>query len=140
MELAEPDARARFAAAAVAHLATVDERGQPHVVATTFAVDGDRSVLAVDRKPKRTQNLKRVRNIRRNPKVALLVDHYEDDWARLWWVRADGTARVLEAHADRQAPVRLLRDKYGQYRDDPPDGPVIEVAVSRWTGWSAAGG
>jgi PPOX class probable F420-dependent enzyme len=138
VELAERDARDRFASVAVAHLATADEHGQPHVVVTTFAVEGDRIVMAVDHKPKRTQNLKRLRNILHNPKVAVLVDHYDNDWTRLWWVRADGTARILEDHADRQAPVHMLQDKYGQYQASPPDGPVIEITVSRWIGWSGA--
>ena len=139
MDLAEHDARARFAAATVAHLATADEHDQPHVVVTTFAIEGDRIVMAVDHKPKRTQNLKRLRNILHNPKVAVLVDHYEDDWTRLWWVRADGAARVLEDQADRQEPVRMLQDKYGQYQANTPDGPVIEITVTRWTGWSGEG-
>src|SRR4029078_10792686 len=90
-------ARERLASVPVVHLATTDEDGRPHLVGTTFAVEGDHVYTAVDPKPKRTRDLKRLRNIRANPRVAVLADHYEDDWSRLWWVRADGVARILDA-------------------------------------------
>jgi PPOX class probable F420-dependent enzyme len=92
-----PDqARQRFAAAGVARLATADAAGRPHIVPVTFAVDGDVVYSAVDAKPKRSTALKRLANVAANPAVALLVDHYADDWNELWWVRAYGTGRVVD--------------------------------------------
>jgi PPOX class probable F420-dependent enzyme len=120
--------RERFAAARVARLATAG----PHVVPICFALDGETIWSAVDAKPKRTRALKRLDNIARDPRVSVLVDHYEEDWSRLWWARADGTATV---HDD--GPVELLRARYEQYAASPPAGPFIAIAVERWTGWSA---
>lgn len=136
MNLSEQEARDRLSSARVARLATVGADGRPHIVAFTFAVVDDRILHAVDHKPKRTTDLRRMRNIRENPHVSVLADHYDDqDWGRLWWVRADGEARVVEDEG-RAEPVRLLGEKYRQYRDHPPAGPVIEVRVRRWTGWA----
>jgi len=137
VNLSEDEARERLALARVARLATVGEDGQPHIVPLTFAAVGDRILHAVDHKPKRTTDLRRLRNIRENPRVSVLVDHYDDDeWARLWWVRADGEARVIEDEEGRAEPVRLLREKYRQYREQEPAGPVVEVRVTRWSGWA----
>ena len=95
--MSEDEARLRFAAARVARLATADAEGVPHVVPVVFAVDRDTIVVAVDHKPKRTTALKRLANVRANPRVALLADHYaDDDWDALWWVRADGAGTVHE--------------------------------------------
>jgi PPOX class probable F420-dependent enzyme len=138
MRLTEQIARERLASVPAVHLATTDEAGRPHIVVTTFAVDGDRLYTAVDAKPKRTRDLRRLRNIRANPHVAVLADHYEDDWTRLWWVRADATAEILEGAAMAR-PIALLRERYPQYRDAPPEGPVIAIAVERWTGWAYEG-
>jgi PPOX class probable F420-dependent enzyme len=136
MDLSEPEARERLARARVARLATASADGRPHVVPCTFAAVGDRIVHAVDHKPKRTTDLRRLRNIRDNPHVSVLVDRYEDDWERLWWVRADGEARIVVAEEERAGPIRLLREKYPQYRERPPAGPVIEIRVTRWSGWA----
>ena len=130
------ESRARFSRARIARLATVGEDGRPHLVAFVFATQGDRIVHAVDHKPKRTTALKRIANIRTNPRVSVLVDHYSERWDDLWWVRADGTGRILEDEEDRAEPVRLLVEKYEQYRGRPPAGPVIAIDVTRWTGWS----
>ncbi|MFI0775087.1 TIGR03668 family PPOX class F420-dependent oxidoreductase [Streptomyces sp. NPDC021212] len=153
MRLETPEARRRFARARVLRLATTDEAGRPHLVPATFALttpdgadgadgaDGmDTVVTAVDHKPKRHQDLKRLRNIHTNPAVSLLVDHYDEDWRQLWWVRADGRARIVpaEAAAERADPVRRLVDKYPQYADRPPRGPVIAIEVTRWSGWAFA--
>lgn len=146
MKLDPEEARRRFTAAPVARLATVgdarerDGSGlvQPHVVPVTFAVDGDRIVTAVDAKPKTSRRLKRLRNIRAYPRVSVLADHYEADWDALWWVRADGGAEILESEPDRARPLRLLADKYPQYGEAVPDGPVIVITVQRWIGWAAA--
>jgi PPOX class probable F420-dependent enzyme len=130
------DARARFAAARVARLATADAAGRPHLVPVCFAVDGDTVYSVVDEvKPKATPRLRRLRNVAENPAVSLLVDHYDDDWSALWWVRADGRARVLEAAPD---AIALLASRYEQYRAEPPRGPVLAVDVERWRGWSAS--
>jgi PPOX class probable F420-dependent enzyme len=134
------EARARFAAKRVARLATADFSGQPHLVAICFALAGDVAYTAIDHKPKATMNLRRLRNIMMNSRVSLLADHYEDDdWARLWWVRADGSARQLDAgEPEHERAVELLVERYRQYREQPPAGPVIAVDVERWVGWAAA--
>ncbi len=136
MRLTEEEARARFGAAPVARLATAGKDGQPHLVPVTFAVGGDLIYTAVDHKPKTTVNLRRLRNITDNPQVCLLADHYVEDWDELWWVRADGRARVIDGAAAMRHPLDLLAERYEQYRRARPSGPVIVVEVIRWTGWS----
>lgn len=131
------DARRRFAAARVARLATVSGDGRPHLVPVVFAVEEDTVLMAVDAKPKRHRGLKRLRNIDDNPAVSLLVDRYDDDWDALWWVRADGTATVTAAEPVLVRVRDALGARYPQERDEPPEGPAITVAVTRWTGWSA---
>jgi PPOX class probable F420-dependent enzyme len=133
-------ARERFAAARVARLATADTAARPHLVPVVFAVAGDTVYSAVDAKPKRTTRLRRLANARVNPRVALLADHYDDtDWTALWWVRADGAARVLDpGDAEARRAVSLLAARYAQYRDAAPEGPVLAVDVDRWSGWRAA--
>ncbi|WP_405060219.1 TIGR03668 family PPOX class F420-dependent oxidoreductase [Kribbella sp. NBC_01505] len=146
MKFSSVDCRARFVAARVARLATVGADGVPHLVPVTFAVAvaADEVVIAIDQKPKSTVDLRRLRNIAANPSVALLVDSYDEDWTQLWWVRADGTATVLDAppsvatSASHSSAVELLVAKYPQYAADPPRGPVIVVRVNRWSGWSFA--
>jgi PPOX class probable F420-dependent enzyme len=130
--------RERVRDARVGRLATVGSDGRPHLVPVCFALEGDVLYSAVDEKPKRSKRLKRLENIRVRPDVTVLVDHYEEDWTRLWWVRLDGTARVLDEGAERKHALALLREKYGQYRAEPPTGPVIVVHVDRWRGWSSA--
>ena len=114
--------------------------GGPHIVPVTFAVDGDVIYSAVDAKPKTTTRLARLRNIAAEPRVAVLADHYEPDWDRLWWVRADGAATLLAGAAEMAAPLALLAARYPQYRAPPPGGPVIRIQVERWTGWAASPG
>jgi PPOX class probable F420-dependent enzyme len=76
-----------------------------------------------------------------NPQVALLVDHYDDDWSALWWVRAEGTGRVLgTGTTGAEDAIDRLAARYEQYRTQRPAGPVLEVEVLRWSGWSATGG
>jgi PPOX class probable F420-dependent enzyme len=131
------EARRRFASARLAHLATADADGRPHLVPIVFAVDGDVVYSAVDHKPKRTTALRRLANIAENPSVALLVDYYDDDWSRLWWARADGTGRLVAPGSDEQRrAVCQLVSRYGAYADRPPAGPVLAVDVSRWSGWT----
>ena len=133
------EARALFALAPVARLATVDAEGGPHLVPITFALDGDVVITAVDHKPKRTTRLQRLANIEANPRVAVLADQYEDDWSRLWWVRADGLARVIErGDEEHDRAVERLAARYPQYAERVPDGPAIEIRISRWSGWRSA--
>ena len=129
----------RFAAARVARLATVDATGAPHVVPVTFALDAGRIVTVVDGKPKSSHRLKRLANIAADPRVSLLVDHYDDDdWSALWWVRVDGRAHVTADGPEHEAGIRALRAKYPPYRDGVrTDGPLIVVAVERVSTWSA---
>jgi PPOX class probable F420-dependent enzyme len=134
----EREMRERFANARVARLATVDTDGQPHLVPCCFALIGDRVVSVVDAKPKRTQDLRRLANIRAQPRVSVLVDEYDEDWARLWWVRGDGAARVVVGGPEREQALDVLRAKYPQYQEQPPEGPVVEVTVDDWRGWSAS--
>jgi PPOX class probable F420-dependent enzyme len=131
------DARRRFAAARVARLATVSGDGQPHLVPVVFAVEGDTVLIAVDAKPKRHRDLRRLRNIAENAAVSLLVDHYDDDWDALWWVRADGTATVTDDEPALARAREALGARYAQHRAEPPAGPAITVEVTRWSGWSA---
>jgi PPOX class probable F420-dependent enzyme len=137
VRLPEGDARARFATVPVARLGTADAQGRPHVVVVTFAVEGDAIYTAVDQKPKSGVNLKRLRNVGENPQVTMLADHYSDDWETLWWVRADGRAAILADQRQMAAPLRLLANRYPQYRQAPPNGPVLAVTVERWSGWAA---
>jgi PPOX class probable F420-dependent enzyme len=138
VRLPEGEARARFAAEPVARLGTADAQGRPHIVVVTFAVEGDMIYTAVDQKPKSSTELKRMRNIGENPRVTLLADHYSDDWDLLWWVRADGRAEILADQRQMGAPLKLLANRYWQYRQAPPTGPVIAVSVERWSGWTPA--
>ena len=129
----------RLETAEVGRLATTGSGGRPHIVPLTFAVEGETVYFAVDAKPKRTANLQRLKNIAANPAVALLVDHYESDWTRLWWVRADGRARVVDDLAAAERAIDLLQRKYAQYAVARPQGPVVEIVIERLTGWAATG-
>jgi PPOX class probable F420-dependent enzyme len=123
--------------ARVGRLATLDAEARPHLVPICFALEGDMLYSAVDEKPKRSRRLKRLENIRRHPHVSVLVDRYEEDWSRLWWVRLDGTASVLEEGPEREHGLALLQAKYEQYRAEPPTGAVIAVRLERWRGWAS---
>jgi PPOX class probable F420-dependent enzyme len=140
----EFDPKVTFSRSPIARLATVTPDGRPHLVPVVFAVDGDSRgdhdvvYTAVDAKPKTTRRLRRLANIEGNPHVSLLVDHYADDWTRLWWVRADGVAAIHSGGDAMDTGCRLLRAKYVQYQSVPLNGPVIAVTVHRWSSWHAA--
>jgi len=134
------EARARFVEARVAVLGSIGPTGAPHLVPVVFAMDGERIHLAVDSKPKRGGELARVANLRRDPRCALLVHAYDEDWTRLWWARADGRATVVEDVPALERTVALLRDRYPQYSAGTRvTAPAIVVDVVRWSGWSADG-
>ena len=130
--------RERVGNARVGRLATVSPDGRPHLVPLCFALDGEVLYSAVDEKRKRSRRLQRLENIRSRPQVAVIVDHYDEDWTRLWWVRLDGTASVLDPGSEWEHALDLLRAKYEQYRAEPPRGPVIAVGVERWRGWASS--
>jgi PPOX class probable F420-dependent enzyme len=129
--------RRLVADARVARLATVGPDGAPHLVPLCFALDGEVVYWAVDHKPKRSTRLRRVDNLRADPRCSLLVDHYDEDWTRLWWVRLDARARVVDDVAERARALALLAAKYPQYQVTPPRGALLAVRVERWLGWSA---
>jgi PPOX class probable F420-dependent enzyme len=133
----EARCRAHLAAARVGRLATVRPDGGPHVVVCCFAVASDRVWTAIDDKPKSGARLQRLENLRANPRASLLVDHYEEDWDRLWWVRVDGAAAVLESGNEEERAIAALTARYPQYARARPPGPVIAIAIERIAGWSA---
>ena len=121
--------------ARVARLATIRPDGSPRVVPICFALEGDRLYTAVDEKPKRTRQLARLADIERDPRVEVVIDHYDDDWTQLWWVRLRGRASVIER--DGRA-LELLSAKYPQYRERPPQGPFVLVEIEERTEWPAS--
>ena len=135
MRLTAEASRDRFQQQRVARLATVSADSTPHLVPVTFAVLGSRIVFVVDDKPKSTTRLRRLDNIVTHPGVCLLADVYDDDWSRLWWVRADGMASVLEQD---DAAIDALAARYPAYRQRRPRGPVVSIEVAVWTGWAAS--
>ncbi len=126
---------ARVEAARVAQLATVTPEGRPHIVPCCFLRTGDTIWSAVDAKPKTTLALRRLENLRVHPAVSLLVDHYEEDWDRLWWIRLDGEAQVLAEAAARNQAIDALAAKYSQYVERRPPGAVIAVTITGWRAW-----
>jgi PPOX class probable F420-dependent enzyme len=137
MGMDDAELRRRVASARVARLATIEDDGRAHLVPICFAVEGDLLVNAVDGKPKRSPDLRRLRNLRARPWATVLVDHYEEDWSRLWWARLRGPAEVLGDGDESRRALALLIAKYPQYQRDPPAGPVIAMRLAEWRGWSA---
>jgi PPOX class probable F420-dependent enzyme len=128
-------ARRRLDEATVGRLATVTRQGRPHVVPCCFALQGETIYSGVDAKPKSTLALRRLDNLWVNPAATLLVDHYEDDWSALWWVRVDGRGRIVADAAERRQARMLLKGKYPQYREVAIPGEVIALDVERITSW-----
>jgi PPOX class probable F420-dependent enzyme len=127
----------RLVAARVARLATIDPDGKPHLVPIVFALEGDTLYSTVDRKPKRSPRLRRIENARARPDVTVLVDRYDDDWSRLWWIRLRGRARVLDGGDEHDRALELLSEKYDQYRAEPPDGPVLAIDIVETREWAS---
>jgi PPOX class probable F420-dependent enzyme len=127
--------RRRVSDARVGRIATVTSEGRPHVVPFVFALDGDTLYSSVDAKPKRSPQLKRIRNIRANPAVEVVVDDYREPWPGLWWVRLQGRGEVLEDGPERERGLALLVEKYPDYSDSPPQDAVVAVRIERWQGW-----
>ena len=133
--MADFDPGARFGHALIARLATATPDGRPHLVPVVFALHDGVVYTAVDTKPKTTQRLRRLANIEHNPQVSLLVDHYDEDWTQLWWVRADGIATIHHDGSTLLTGRELLRAKYAQYQSFSLPGPVVAVAVRHWSSW-----
>lgn len=138
--------------ARVARLATVDAEGRPHLVPVCFVLiggedsgrpgddgseNGDRVHIAVDHKPKRGTELRRTANLRATGHACLLVDHYDEDWSQLWWVRLDGHGQQSSDLDEVSRALDALAAKYPQYRERRPDGPVLTVEVTGYRGWIA---
>jgi PPOX class probable F420-dependent enzyme len=136
----EREAWERLRPARVGHLATVNPDGSPHVVPFVFAVADHTIYWAVDAKPKRARQLKRLSNIRSNPHVEMVVDGYGEDWRSLWWIRARGVARILEPGNEWDRALTLLAEKYEQYETGPPPGPVVAIDVTHVVDWEASAG
>ena len=127
----------RVLSARVGRLATLDPDGSPHLVPVVFVIHGETLYTAVDGKPKRSRRLRRIENARERPAVSVLVDHYDDDWSTLWWVRLDGRARVLDSGDEAELALRLLIAKYEQYQHERPGVPVLALDIRDWSGWQA---
>jgi PPOX class probable F420-dependent enzyme len=125
----------RVGDARVGRLGTVTLEGRPHLVPVCFALVDDIAYAAVDAKPKSTLALRRLRNIEETPATCLLVDHYDENWADLWWVRLDGSARVVGPGPEGERARDALRSKYPQYETVAIPGPVIALEISEWTAW-----
>ena len=131
--------RAKLETARVARLATLDAKRRPHLVPICFACDGNVVYSAIDRKPKRVapNRLARLKNIQKTPQVALLVDHYNEDWTRLWYVLVRGEAELVSAPAERKRAIQCLRAKYPQYSPEmlEDDAPLLRITPQRITAW-----
>lgn len=123
----------------MARLATVGADGRPHLVAVSFVLLGDVVYHAVDEKPKRHRQLRRLENIRATGHACLLIDEYDEDWSKLWWIRLDGHGRLVDDPAEEDRALAALAAKYPQYVERPPAGPVVAVRVTAWSAWSAEG-
>ena len=128
----------RVNSAEVARLATINSDGTAHLVPIVFAIRNETLYTAVDAKPKRSRRLRRIENARVRPDVTVLADHYEADWSRLWWVRLEGRARVLDAGEEATLALRLLMERYEQYQREPPGLPVLAIDIREWRGWESA--
>lgn len=137
MRLSPEEIHQRLSDARSATLGTTDGAGRAHLVPIVFAHRDGVIYTAIDAKPKSTLRLRRIRNIEINPQVSVLVDHYEDDWDRLWWIRLDWVARIVSDGPLRETALEILTERYPVYADQPPPGPAIAITVERIRSWSA---
>jgi PPOX class probable F420-dependent enzyme len=128
-------ARQRVRDARVGRLGTVTGDGRPHLVPVCFVLLDEIAYTAVDAKPKSTRQLRRLQNIEATPATCLLVDHYDEDWTQLWWVRLDGSARVVASAPEAAHATDALTTKYSQYDSVAIPGPVIALEIATWTTW-----
>lgn len=119
------------------YLATAGADGAPHLVPVCFTWAGDVIWTAIDGKPKESTDLQRLRDIAVNAKVAFTVDRWDEDWSRLSWLQARGSATVLDGGEEVEKALTALKEKYPQYRETPVEGPVIRIDVEGWIGWAA---
>lgn len=131
------EVRDRLASKPTGHLATVTPEHHPHVVVVTYAVVDNTIVTAIDHKPKSTRKLKRLSNLENDPRASFLVDHYDDDWERLWWIRVDGPASIHHDGTTAEQAIDALQDRYVQYRHRPPEGPVIALSIEAINWWAS---
>jgi PPOX class probable F420-dependent enzyme len=131
----DAEALQRLAAARVGRFASITPDGRPHVVVVTFAVIGLNVVHMIDEKPKTTHQLQRLQNVETLPVAAMLVDHYDEDWHQLWWVRVDGEVVIEKDGGNWWEARSRLKGKYRQYRNAPPSGPAIFLSIDRVTHW-----
>ena len=136
MDMAEQEMRRRVSGARVARVGTLDERGRAHLVPIVFAVDDDTLYSGSDAGPR---PVKRLRNLARDPRVTVLVDHYDEDWTKVWWVRLRGAGRVAADAPETDRARKLLAAKYPQYGGNTGDGLVMAVDIAEWTGWAYSG-
>ena len=141
MQVTRAEALSRVRLARVGRMATITHEGRPHVVPFVFVLMGEDPDLhaywVVDRKPKRSRFLRRVENVKANAAVEFVVDGYDEDWDRLWWVRVSGTGRVVRSRTERAKAMAALRAKYPQYAATPQPGPVVGIDIERISGWEA---
>jgi PPOX class probable F420-dependent enzyme len=134
---------ARVRSARVGRMATVTPEHRPHVVPFVFVLveRGSERIAywAVDHKPKRSSDLKRIRNLGSNPAVEFVVDGYDEDWERLWWVRCSGAARSIVEEDEHTSAMHALREKYPQYAIDPPSGTVVAIDIESIESWVGSG-
>ena len=128
-------AEQRVRDARVGRLGTVTPAGRPHLVPCCFALLGDIAYTAVDAKPKSTLELRRLQNIRATPATCLLIDHYDENWSLLWWVRLDGTARIVRSASEAERAKNVLTTKYTQYDHLDIAGPVVALEITAWVAW-----
>ncbi len=136
------DVRPQLESARAGHLATASPDGDPHLIPVVFALVGDHVYIAIDEKPKTTLRLRRLTNIESNPRAALLVDHYDDDWSRLWWILLRGPADALWPsqwdESEARTAISALRNKYPQYAEmGLEERPLLRLRAERVTAWSA---
>lgn len=138
--LSQDEMRARAEQARVAHVGTIDEHVRAHLVPVTFVIDRDTFYSPTDAAPR---PVKRLRNLEHHPGVTILVDSYDEDWAKVWWIRMRGTGRTVGESPEHAHARQLLTAKYPQFASAPPDegaGPMLAVDVEEWLGWAYSAG